>query len=284
MSDASLDFLRGGPVLLRPGVALACSAWGRQGPRVLLLHGIPGAACTFEAVSARLAPDCHVVAVDLWGFGASSPAPAGTHAQAQAEVLALLVDRLPGDWHLVGFDFGGPTAVLLAALRPGRFRSLTLLATNLFPDTPVPLPLRVASVPGLGRLFFRLAFGWLGLAAMWLAAVADRAAFPFARYRRALGAQGVRSTRDVFFHSMVALRALYEPVERAARGLGLPAQVLWGTRDPFFPVAVGRRTAEAVRAELELLPGCGHFVPEERPDEVARAIRALALRTEVRSR
>jgi pimeloyl-ACP methyl ester carboxylesterase len=183
------------------------------------------------------------------------------------------------DFHLVGFDFGGPTAIRVAVTLGKRVRSLTVAATNMFPDTPIPPPLRLAKVPFLGWLFFRLAFGTLGLMAMWLAAVADRAAFPFKKYRVALKGHGTRTTRRIFLSSMRDLPGLYGEVERLGKSLGLPSLVLWGDRDPFFPIAVGERTAKALAAELRLLPGCGHFVPEERPAETADAIAELIARS-----
>jgi len=248
--------------------------FGAEGPPVVLLHGIPGWRGTFAEVSASLGRHCRAFAPDLLGFGESDPPPDGAHAAEQAAAVIELVDALGLDrFHLVGFDFGGPTAVLAAARLPGRVRSLTLAATNLFPDTPVPAPLRLARVPALGDLFFRLAFGRWGLSALWRAAVADRSAFPYRRYRTALRFPGgVSWTRRIFLASLRDLPGLYAPVEEAARALALPSLVLWGDRDPFFPVLVGQRTADALGAELRVLPGCGHFVPEERPREVAEAI------------
>jgi pimeloyl-ACP methyl ester carboxylesterase len=62
-----------------------------------------------------------------------------------------------------------------------------------------------------------------------------------------------------------------------ARGkrLQMPVRLLYGARDP-----LGTSLAEGLErhgddARTELLEGCGHFVPEERPAEVAAAIRAL---------
>jgi pimeloyl-ACP methyl ester carboxylesterase len=254
---------------------VVADVWDGRGPRVLLVHGIPGWRGTWREVARRLAPAFSVVAPDLLGFGSSGPAPRGAHARAHAEALAALLDALGwGEVHVAACDFGGPTAVTLAALRPGRVRSLVLAATNLFPDTPVPLPLRLARVPALGPAAFRLAFGRAGLAAMWWAACGDRRAYPLARHRETLASDaGVASTRRILLASLRDLPALYGPVERAARLMALPAAVVWGDRDPFFPVAVGARTAGALRAPLLLLRGCGHFVPEERPDELARAVR-----------
>lgn len=267
-------------VHLASGRRMAVDSHGDGGPTVVLLHGIPGWRRTFGEVGRRLGSRCRAVAPDLLGFGESADAPAGGHAADQATAVLELLDALSLDSvHLVGFDFGGPAAVLAAGRARERVRSLTLAATNLFPDTPVPVPLRVAAIPLLGELFFRVAFGGSGLSAMWLGAVGDRAAFPYARYRRALRFPNVRaSTWRIFLASLRDLPGHYAEVERTAKALRLPAAVLWGDRDPFFPVAVGERTATALGAEIRVLRGCGHFVPEERPDETAAEILALVQR------
>lgn len=260
--------------------SLAYDEYGEAGPTVVLLHGIPGSRKTFAEVGERLGKTCHVVAPDLLGFGDSPDAPAHYHAAEHAEVVGEFLDKLGiEDFHLVGFDFGGPTAIRVAAKLGERVRSLTVAATNMFPDTPIPPPLRLAKVPCLGWLFFRLAFGTLGLMAMWLAAVADRAAFPFKKYTLALKGHGTRTTRRIFLSSMRDLPGLYGEVERLGKALGLPSLVLWGDKDPFFPTAVGERTAKILGAELRILPGCGHFVPEERPAETADAIAELIARS-----
>jgi pimeloyl-ACP methyl ester carboxylesterase len=51
---------------------------------------------------------------------------------------------------------------------------------------------------------------------------------------------------------------------------------MWGDRDLFFRPEQGQRTADAIPgAELVTLPGCGHLVPKERPEEVAMTLRKL---------
>lgn len=257
--------------------------YGESGPVVVLLHGIPGWRGTFAEVGVRLGAHCQVVVPDLLGFGGSDDPPADAHALEQAIAVIDLIDALGlPRVHMVGFDFGGPTAVLAAGRAPHRVLSMTLLATNLFPDTPIPTPLRLASVPLLGNLFFRLVFGRWGLSMLWLAAVADRVAYPFARHCASIRfPRGVSWTRRIFQASLRDLPGLYGRVEKVARTMKLPSIVLWGDRDPFFPASVGHRTAAAVGAELRLLPGCGHFVPEERSGEVAAAILELVKRCAV---
>lgn len=179
--------------------------------------------------------------------------------------------------HLVGFDFGGPTAVLLSRALPERVGSLTVAATNLFADTPVPLMLRAARVPGIGAGLMRVMLGRTGQRMLWRVAAGDRKAFPRAAYERHLTNRAtVRSTRQIFAASMRDMAGLYGPVAAALNQIRVPALVVWGTSDPFFAVAVGERTAAALTgARFVTLPGCGHFVPEERPVELARAIAEL---------
>lgn len=213
--------------------------WGDpDGPTAFLLHGIPGWRGTWREVAARLAPRAFVVAPDLVGFGESSPAPPGFHASEQADLVIALCRRLGLDRvHLVGFDFGGPTAVLAAARPPRLAASLTLAATNVLADTPIPLPLQLVRPPVLGDAFARLAFGRAGLSMLWWAAARRGDRFPRARYREMLRfAQGVVSARRIFQQSLRDLRCLYGPVQAALAALRLPC-VVWGDRDPFFPIA-----------------------------------------------
>jgi len=273
-------WVAGPPATERVAVAghtVSLERWGETGPAVLCLHGIPGWRGTWRAVGPLLGRAHRVVAPDLLGFGESSAPAAGFHAPEEAAMLEGLLGALGmARVHLVGFDFGGPVALALAARAPERVASLTLLATNAFRDTPIPAPLRVARVPLLGELAFRLAFGRLGLLAMWRAACGDRRAFPRARFAEALRfPAGNRSTRRVFLDSLRHLEARYAPPEAALGALRVPLRVLWGDRDPFFPVAVGERTARHGRGELRVFPGCGHFVPEERPAEVAAEVAEL---------
>ena len=91
-----------------------------------------------------------------------------------------------------------------------------------------------------------------------------------------LGDQNQRhAIRTIFDGSLRHLTELYAPVEAALGALRIPTHVGWGDRDPFFSVEQGQRTATAMNATFQLLPRAGHFLPEERPAEVAAAIRSL---------
>lgn len=247
-------------------------------PPVILLHGIPGWRGTWRPVARLLARRAHVVVPDLPGFGESSAAPAGFHAADHARVIVALIRTLGlRRVHLVGFDFGGPTAVMVCAQAPELVATLTLAATNVLADTGIPLPLQLVRPPLVGDLFARLLFGRPGLAVMWFAAVARRDRFRFADYRAMLRfSQGVTSTRRLFQASLRDLPGLYGPVHAALSGIQVPCTVVWGDRDPFFPRVVGERTAaQILGARFVQLKGCGHFLPAEDPGGFARVVEEL---------
>ncbi|MGE0451760.1 MAG: alpha/beta fold hydrolase, partial [Vicinamibacterales bacterium] len=246
-----------------------------RAPAVLLLHGIPGGRRSWHAVADRLASGARVFAPDLVGFGDSRGGARALHAAEQSDVIAEFIRAVGlARVHVVGFDFGGPTAVLLATRAPALVVSLTLAATNVLTDTPIPVPLHLVRPPIVGDLFARLFFSRAGLSAMWRAAVARRERYRFADYRAVLReGDTIASTRQIFQASLRDLPGLYGPVETGLGLLRVPSAVVWGDRDPFFPVEVGRRTAARVAgASFIVLKGCGHFIPNEEPDALADII------------
>ena len=65
-------------------------------------------------------------------------------------------------------------------------------------------------------------------------------------------------------------------IEPLLRKLAAPTLIVWGTADPFFPMkwAYWLKGAFPAPAEMVELEGAKLFLPEERPDDLAHAIRA----------
>ncbi len=250
------------------------------GPTVVLVHGIPGQGRAWERVEADLSASFDVVTPDLIGFGQSDgpnrPAIDSVGPAAQEAALEGLLDDLGvRSATVVGHDFGAPVGVLLAAARPDLVSALSLLSGNTFPDTPIPFPLSLTTAPVIGGLFSRLLFSGPSLAFMLRQGTGPGSAPPDAgvylgdrRQRRTIAA--------IFSGALTRLQELYTPVAAALEDIDVPVLVGWGDQDPFFPVAQGERVATVANGRLCLFEGAGHFLPHERPSEVAREIAGFA--------
>jgi pimeloyl-ACP methyl ester carboxylesterase len=79
--------------------------------------------------------------------------------------------------------------------------------------------------------------------------------------------------------SLRRLQELYGPTRDTIAELDIPVFVAWGDRDPFFDVAEGRRIADAISGStFTVFEGAGHFLPEERPEEIVELINRLMQR------
>jgi pimeloyl-ACP methyl ester carboxylesterase len=257
------------------GNHLSVLDYGKGGLPLLLLHGIPGRASVWDKVIDRLPDGYRVIVPDLLGFGASSR-PNGAldlHAENQANTLAVALDQLDiASVMVVGHDFGGPVALWLTRLRPGLVTHLGLVATNVMPDTPIPQPLNLLTAPVVGGLVERMMMSPSALRMMAnrgvgrpKIAIDGRAYVGDRRQARAI--------RTIFSTSLRNLRDLYTPTKEALDALTIPVFVAWGENDPFFPVAEGRRIADAVAGStFTVFNGAGHFLPDERPDRLVELI------------
>ncbi|MEV4376609.1 alpha/beta fold hydrolase [Streptosporangium sp. NPDC049644] len=286
------------PIRVRlPGYVINCVVAG-QGPAALLLHGWPQTAHAWREVVPLLADRYTVVAPDLPGFGAGSRPDGGYDKRTVASTLARLMAALGlTRYHLVGHDVGGQVAYPLAALYPESVRSLTFVEAgipglgeslaaanpltggswhfgfNMVPD----LPEFLLAGRERGYLEFMFRRDTVGL---YVTGAIDDAAMDV--YTRALAAPGaVRAT-------MAYYRALPMDIadnrELCAAGpLRMPALVV-GAR---HGVGLGwLDTVQEAVADVSArwVEECGHYVPEERPAELARLLAETWQEVESRDR
>jgi pimeloyl-ACP methyl ester carboxylesterase len=238
-------------------------------PPVLFLHGFPTSSFLWRAFLPMLPPVMRALAPDLLGAGDSDkPEDAQLGIEAQARYLGELLDALGLDRvAVVAHGHGGGTAQLLAI--EGRVEVLVLIDSIAFDGWPSE-PMR-----DLQRLVARgdaLVDAFIGSVFDVGVRHRDRlAGEAVAEYRRPFaGRDGVRAfarwATSLDGEGLVGR-------EKDLAALDIPAFLLWGEDDPFVPVEVAERLNELIpRSSLALLPGCGHFLPEEAPQTIAPLI------------
>ncbi|MFG2983924.1 alpha/beta fold hydrolase [Streptomyces sp. NPDC048258] len=244
------------------------------GEPLLLLHGIGHHLQAWHPVTDILAAEHEVIAVDLPGFGASEPLPAGvpydlaTVTPALGALCAALGVERP---HVAGNSLGGLLALEMG--RSGLARSVTALSPAGF-WTEGERRYAFATLLALragARALPRPALERLSLSA------AGRAALTGAIYARP-----ARRSPEAVVAEALALRDATGFEETLAAGgsvrftddvPGLPVTIAWGTRDRVLLRRQGVRAKHTVPgARLVRLPGCGHVPMNDDPALVSRVI------------
>jgi epoxide hydrolase 4 len=266
-------------------------ALGHGDDLALLLHGWPEDGSSWRRVAPLLVEAGYrVVAPDLKGFGRSSAPRSGYDPQTLADEISQLIRNL----HvrkavLVGHDWGGAVAVATAFRHPGLVRALVSVSSPFRQiDLRAAWHIPLLNVPLAPELAFRLAPRQLVAATLRAASVVREpftdevvdayaeavSAHPSAwlRYYRGL------SRRALVDHAVrrVRSRAAFLPDPEGANRMRVPATVVWGEQDPATPFHLAARVAHDLDATLVPVPDAGHFVHEEHPLALARAIVDLA--------
>lgn len=258
---------------------------GGRGDPVVLLHGWTQTWRGWRKVMPALAERHTVIAPDLRGMGDSEKPLGGYDGLTVAEDVRQLVLGLGFErFHLVGHDIGGWAAYPLAASYPGAVRTLAMVDS---------LP------PGLGfddfsvteeNPLWHMAFHTAEDVAEMLVSGKEREYLSYF-YRNysydpaAIGEEDVDEyvrrysapggLRGGFGHYRAFFESVRQNRELVGRGkLGMPVLALGGDH------SIGGGVLPATREFAEDVRGgaverCGHFVPDERPRELAERLLAL---------
>ncbi|MDL5157448.1 alpha/beta fold hydrolase [Actinomycetospora termitidis] len=260
------------------------------GPPVLLLHGIPETHRMWDRVAEHLARTHTVVATDLRGYGGSSapPTPREHSMRALAAEQVAVMRRLGYDrFAVVGHDRGARCAYRMALDHPDVVTRLGVLDV-------------VPTAEAYARADREFALGywvWSLLAAPapvaeQLVLGAPRALVDhmldswsdvpvFDEARRELYAGAFRDPERVHaiceqYRAAATVDVEHDEADRGRGRMRCPVLVLWsatGAVDAWYdPLAVWRQWADDVTGHAV---DAGHFLPEEAPEEVSRALDAF---------
>jgi haloacetate dehalogenase len=263
---------------------------GGMGPPLLLLHGYPQSHAIWHWVAPALVDRFTLVCADLRGYGDSSKPEGGPdHAGYAKRAMALdMVEAMAvlghHRFHLAGHDRGGRVAHRLCLDHPDRVLRAAVLdivpTRTLFAATsqalatgyyhwffliqPEPLPERLIGADP--RFYLRTKLGqWSGPKdTSWLDPEA------LAEYERCFSDPATIHASCEDYRAAATVDLAHDEVDLGRR-ITCPLLVLWGEQalmHRHFDVLATWREKAAGAVEGRAL-ACGHYLPEERPEEVA---------------
>jgi len=260
---------------------------GGGGPPLLLVHGWPQTWYAWRMLMPALARDFSVVAVDQRGIGLSDKPRDGYDTATLARDLVALMEALGHQrFAMYGTDVGMPIAYALAADHPDRLERLIVSEAPLpgvSPSPPLFLP------PPLNERLWHLAFNQLpkvneqlvtGREDIFFGAEFDASAgtnkLPdhAVRYYIDTLASGPDHLRGSFEFYRAIPTTIAQNEQRKTRRLTLPVLAIGGAESSGAGVANTMKLA-ADDVQGLVLPGCGHWVAEQAPEELLAAVTAF---------
>jgi pimeloyl-ACP methyl ester carboxylesterase len=236
-----------------------------DGEPLLLLNGGMMTYASWEPLSARLGERHRLILCDLRGQ-LLSPGRAPVDLGANVEDLTALLDHLGIEsTHVLGTSYGGEVALLLAALRPERVRSLAAVAVSDYATEAMEqgikdLRLLLADILAggdKGRLHDRL--------------VEEVYSESFReRYREELAARRdqIAALPDIWFEDLVSILAAVETLDLRPdlAAIRCPTLVVVAAADRSIPPERSLALAAAIRgAETRIHKTSGHALVAEDP-------------------
>jgi pimeloyl-ACP methyl ester carboxylesterase len=261
---------------------------GGDGPPLLLVHGWPQTWYAWRMLMPTLAQDFQVVAVDQRGIGLSDKPEEGYDTGTLAGDLVALMEALGHQrFALYGTDTGMLISYALAADHPDRLDRLVVSEAPLLGITP-PYPLFLP--PPLNARLWHLAFNQLPAEVNERLVRGREDTFFGAEFAASAGTNKlpddvVRYYLDTLASDPDALHGSFQlyrtfPVttaqneQRKTRRLTMPILAIGGGESSGDMVA---DTMQLVADDVQrlVIPGCGHWVAEQAPEELLAALTAF---------
>jgi 3-oxoadipate enol-lactonase len=269
------------PTFVRDGATIAYTDTGAplgalDAPTVVFGHGLLFGGWMFHAQIDALRTRYRCVTIDWRGQGESPPARRGYDMDTlTADAVALIRELDVAPVHWVGLSMGGFVGQRIAARHGELLRTLTLLDTSARAENPAK-----ASRNKL--------LAWAQQVA-GITAVLDRVTpLLFGPAFRTAGAATIDEwTRRLSRLDRCAIRhAVYgvaerRPVEREITSITVPTLVVVGADDTATPPAEAEHIAARIpRAQLRIVPDCGHSSVLEQPAAITGLLEEFLATTE----
>jgi pimeloyl-ACP methyl ester carboxylesterase len=240
-----------------------------EGEPVLMIHGLGGTANTFTPVLAACARHRRI-RFDLPGSGRSPRVDGPLSLALFLDKTRLVMDRANVERaHVVAHSMGTIIASHLAAADPGRVSSLALFGPLLAPPEPARAAIRARAAQARAGDMQPVADTLLRASLSAETRARRPAAVAFVRESL------MRQDPESYARTCEALAEM-GPADTSR--IDCPTLLVTGDEDAVAPPQAVRMMAERIAgSRVEVLRGCGHWTPVEKPEECTGLLQRFLL-------
>jgi 2-succinyl-6-hydroxy-2,4-cyclohexadiene-1-carboxylate synthase len=249
--------------------------WGdKNHPKLFFLHGFMGSLTDFKPIIEILGDQFCYLAIDLPGHGQTKTLNTGLSEGIReiAESLIALLNRLDFmPCHLIGYSMGGRLALHLACHFPHRFKSVVLESAS---PGLITEPERSQRQQQDEQLAIQLETGsWSSFLSQWY----EQPIFESLRHHPNFGLLLERRSQNRPQELAQVLRTLgtgnQPSLWEELSHIQLPIHLIVGALDSKFIGTNQTMLSHCQKAQLSIVPDCGHVVHFERPHTFAEILK-----------
>jgi pimeloyl-ACP methyl ester carboxylesterase len=240
-----------------------------EGEPVLMVHGLGGTSNTFTPVLPAFTHH-RIIRFDLPGSGRSHRVEGPLSLALFLDKIRIVMEKTGVERaHLVAHSMGTIVATHLAASQPGRVASLALFGPLLAPPEPARAAIRARAAQAREGDMQPIADALVR--ASLAAETRARRPAAVAYVRESL----MRQDPEGYARTCEALAEM-GPAE--VSGIDCPTLLVTGDEDAVAPPQAVRMLAERIKgSRVEVLRGCGHWTPVEKPEECTGLLKRFLL-------
>lgn len=255
-----------------------------NGEPILFLHGTPTSAFLWRRQIEALSNSHRVYAIDLPGWARSEkPYDFDYKLESYAQIVKQFLEKVGEKKVILGIhDLGGAVGMTFYGRNPEMVSKLMIFDT-------------FAYLPFIKKLGWKLLYDFLLKIPIfgnrlhkfiWLVGVTQSKwtkhfFVTLAFYNKKLATKElVDKCRELAANSREAdyktvagnINRITGAVEKNSFNVSVPTLILWAENDMLFPTSAAKKLHQNIKGSiLKIIPQCGHWLQEEKPDEVNKS-------------
>lgn len=229
-----------------------------EGKVILLLHGWQDNLRTFDAIAQILSETNRVIRLDCPGFGQSETPKETWNLDDYVVFVKNFIQKLNIQVDiLVGHSFGGRIAIKGAATNNLQPAKIILINSAGIAKSKTLRNFILKILAKIGNVLISIS--------------------PFVFWRGKLREKFYKSIGNDYLNAgairEIFLKIIAEDLAGNAKKINIPTLLIWGENDNETPLSDGKLFSQIIpNSKLEIINNTGHFVHQEKPEEIAKLI------------